>query len=208
MYVLLIHSTPLVVADIAISKCWDTKCKENHEEMVKRIDRVANKNKHTSTIEHLVYSFIINGISRACLQELARHRMASLSVKSTRYTLKELKDEDWFDTRNEDDWKRAEKFIVMVGKRDIDIKNIDALNDLRDALQTNMSNDYVKYLLPEAYRTSLVWTINARSLQNFLKLRSDKSALWEIQDLALMVYKQIPDDHKFLFDDMIYRKDL
>jgi len=40
------------------------------------------------------------------LQELARHRIASLSVKSTRYTLKELKDCKPFDTT---DYESAER---------------------------------------------------------------------------------------------------
>jgi len=61
------------------------------------IHRVGNKMKHASTLEHLVYTFYIQGISRACLQELARHRIASLSVKSTRYTTsRELKFEKPF----------------------------------------------------------------------------------------------------------------
>jgi thymidylate synthase (FAD) len=42
---------------------------------------------HHSVLEHSVITFYIKGISRAVLQELARHRIASYSVKSTRYTL-------------------------------------------------------------------------------------------------------------------------
>ncbi len=57
------------------------------------IDRVGNQFHHASILEHISFNFFIDGISRACLQELARHRIASLSVKSSRYTLKELKDE-------------------------------------------------------------------------------------------------------------------
>jgi thymidylate synthase (FAD) len=108
MKIELIHNTPLWVAAKAIRKCWasegksDTElnllndvvvCGENDKEL---IHRVGNKFKHASTLEHLVYTFDIDGISRACLQELVRHRMASYSVKSTRYTLKELKDEECF----------------------------------------------------------------------------------------------------------------
>ena len=97
MKITLISYTPLYVADTAISKCWNTECKNNYEDMVQRIDRVANKNKHSSTIEHLVYSFDIDGISRACLQELVRTRISSFSVRSSRYTLsKELKNEKPF----------------------------------------------------------------------------------------------------------------
>ena len=57
--------------------------------------------------------------------------------------------------------------------------------------------------MPEAYITSLVMTINARSLQNFLELRSSKHALWEIQLLAKAMYEAIPDEHKFLYDNII-----
>ena len=63
--------------------------------------------------------------------------------------------------------------------------------------------DDAKYLLPESYKTSLVWTINARSLQNFLALRSSLSALPEIQELALNIYKAIPSEHKFIFKNIM-----
>ena len=90
MIVKLLNNTPLWIADKAIGKCW---AKEKEECDVNRIERVANKFKHASTIEHLSYTFDIDGVSRALLQELARHRIASYSVKSTRYTLKELKND-------------------------------------------------------------------------------------------------------------------
>lgn len=170
------------------------------------INRIGNKYKHGSTLEHLNYSFDIDGISRACLQELARHRHASLSVKSTRYTLKELKEEKSFDVNTTQDWLRAEKYLVKSNNQYVDGNSLVALDNLRFALSTGISNDIAKYSLPEAYRTSLVWTINARSLQNFLALRSDKSALWEIRELAYNVFDEIPEDHKYLFEDFIKPK--
>jgi thymidylate synthase ThyX len=51
-------------------------------------------------------------------------------------------------------------------------------------------NDLMKYMLPESFRTSLVWTINIRSLNNFLKLRSDKGSHFEIRKLAGLVYEE------------------
>jgi thymidylate synthase (FAD) len=73
--------------------------------------------------------------------------------------------------------------------------------ELREALKEGISNDEAKYLIPEAYKTSLVMTINARSLQNFLELRSSKHALWEIRDLAKNIYEAIPEEHKYLFEE-------
>ncbi len=152
------------------------------------------------TLEHLVYSFYIQEVSRALLQELARHRIASLSVKSSRYTLKELKNIDKFDIN---DLNNASKFLVLTGDKRVDRASIQALNTLQELLKSGVSNDIAKYALPESYKTELTWTINARSLQNFLKLRSSKSALWEIRKLAREIFENIPVEHKYLFEECI-----
>jgi thymidylate synthase (FAD) len=195
MTVELKHCTPLDVADDAIGKCWDKPSCDGVNK--KRMVRVANKFKHASTIEHITYNFDIDGISRACLQELARHRISSFSVKSSRYTLKELKEVEL----NNGNY---ENFIVHTGNYIVDSNSQSALIELQDAIRSGVSNDIAKYCMPEAYKTSLVWTINARSLQNFLKLRTDKSALREIRELAYEVFSQLPDDHKFLFEEFLY----
>lgn len=217
MEVKLISSTPLEVADIAICKCYGNEPHSDKEKVKARINRVANVSKHASTIEHLSYSFDIDGISRACLQELARHRIASYTVKSSRYTLQELKNESPFLSQNQpnDDYftyfagslcvfdiKITSKYLVLTGNREVDISSMFALHRLWANIRNSIPNDIAKYCMPEAYRTSLVMTINARSLQNFLELRSSKHALWEIQDLAKDMYEAIPNEHKFLFDDI------
>jgi len=202
MRVDLLHYTPLEVCAHAIRTCWQSfdKSDDGGEKDKALIDRVGNKYKHASTLEHLVYTFYIQGVSRALLQELARHRMASLSVKSTRYTLKELKEIEPFDL---DDFEGASKFIVLTGNRDVDSVSIMTLNNLQTLLKKGISNDIAKYALVESYKTELTWTINARSLQNFLALRSSKSALWEIRDLAKEIFNTLPSEHKYIFQDSI-----
>ena len=191
MEVKLLHATPLEVADLAISKCWDKTTDKPKERMY----RVANKFKHASTIEHVTMSFDIDGISRACLQELARHRMQSLSVKSTRYTLKELKEASVVDLHD---------YLVSTGDVHIDVANVKTLQRLQEIMKhKGKSNDMVKYMLPEAYKTSLVSTMNLRALQNFLSLRTDKAALWEIRELAHKMYESVPEEYKFLLKDFV-----
>jgi len=184
----LLHHTPLEVADLAIGKCW---AKET-DKPAERMYRVANKYKHASTIEHINYNFDIDGVSRALLQEIVRHRHASISVQSTRYTLKELRDAPESSLKD---------FLVSPNPEVLE-RNLEALRYLKMMLK-GMSNDEAKYMLPEAYKTSFVWTINMRSLQNFLSLRTDKSALWEIRDLAHEVYRQVPDTHKFMLEEFV-----
>jgi len=198
MKITLMHHTPLEVCAHAIRTCWQSFDKSDNggKKDKELIDRVGNKYKHASTLEHLVYTFYIEGVSRALLQELARHRIASLSVKSTRYTLKELKKAEPF---GEQDYEDAEKFIVLTNNSLVDTASIKALNNLQQVLKAGISNDIAKFCLPESYKTELTWTINARSLQNFIKLRSSKSALWEIRGLANKIYEALPNEHKYLF---------
>ncbi|WP_086232255.1 FAD-dependent thymidylate synthase [Campylobacter devanensis] len=202
MEVTLLNHTPLWVCSNAIRTCWQSFDKgDNGGEIdLALIDRVGNQLKHASTLEHLFYNFYIKGISRACLQELARHRIASLSVKSTRYTLKELKNESEF---KPNDFENASRYIVLTSNEFVDNASINALENLRQILNQNTSLDIAKYCLPESYKTELSWSINARSLQNFLSLRSSKSALWEIRNLANLIYQSLPQEHKFIYQDLI-----
>ena len=202
MQVKLLHNTPLWVASKAIRKCWASEAKSDNggEKDKELIYRVGNKNKHASTLEHLNYTFDIDGVSRALLQEKARHRHASISVKSTRYTLKELKDkpnDGSFDYRS---------LVVLTTDTRVNTSILRGLSELQLRLREGISNDLVKYILPEAYKTSYVWTINARSLQNFLELRSSSAALWEIRLLAQAIYDAIPDDHKYLFKECMQQE--
>lgn len=204
MEVKLLNFTPLWVCSNAIRTCWQSFDKgDNGGEIDKElINRVGNKFKHASTLEHLHYNFYIKGISRALLQELARHRMASLSVKSTRYTLKELKKESEFKIG---DFENASRYIVLTGNEMVDNYSIQALENIRQILNKINTLDIAKYALPECYKTELTWSINARSLQNFLHLRTSKSALWEIRNLAYEIYNSLPDEHKFIFKESVYK---
>ena len=90
MEVKLLHSTPLEIVDIAICKCYGNEPHSDEAKVKARINRVANVSKHSSVVEHSSYSFDISGISRACLQQICRHRISSYTVQSTRYVLSRL----------------------------------------------------------------------------------------------------------------------
>ena len=200
------------------------------------MNRVGNEFKHASILEHISFNFFIDGISRACLQELARHRIASLSVKSSRYTLKELKEEKiliqrklieedteykyqgdgWWikdgtpyysDRLNHTmiyDTKLVEKYCVIPQNLLSYNKKLHYTNKgrmlwtIQENLKEGQSNDVAKYDLGESYRTQLTWTINMRSLQNFLSLRTDRTALPEIRLLAHLIYEALPADAQSL----------
>lgn len=195
MKVELLHFTPMIIAVQAIRTCYNScdKSDDLGEKDIKLIKSIIANN-HTSTIEHISYNFKISGISRALLQELSRHRIASLSVKSTRYTLRELKG------KNQDELK---DYLVKIND------TIDEYNKFRLATiqalinEQNLSNDELKYMLPEAFKTELMLTINARSLRNLLELRLSSKALKEFRELAKALYRELPELHRVLFDDIV-----
>ena len=208
------------VAVTAARTCWDSFSKGGNYECpsdtlveadIALLDRLIHKNKHESIAEHITYSWNIEGLPRFVLVELTRHRLCSYSVKSTRYTLKELKDEEPFIIQETDpngelvwifDYNRASKYID-INPNALPESQLFQLEYLRKAIAVNkLSLDEAKSLVPESYLTNLVWTINIRSLRNFLHLRLSKSAHFKIRQLAELVYDAIPEEHRFLFSDL------
>ena len=99
-----------------------------------------------------------------------------------------------FGTVDHESLLRAEKYIHLTGDDDVDYASICALENLRELVVAGKSNDIAKYALPECWRVRLTATINLRSLQNFLSLRTDRKALPEIQHLARLIYESLPTD--------------
>ena len=167
------------------------------------IKRVGFKLMHQSILEHSMLSYHIK-CSRAMLQELSRQRHISLTVKSTRYTLKELKNEEPFYL--ESDWhcqdtevgKRASKYIRFTGRDRTDHNSIVALDNLRDDIKAGVPNDEAKYCLPESFWTEMQLTLNLRELLHILSLRTAKEALKEFRLVAYSMFKVLPDDYKEL----------
>lgn len=125
---------------------------------------------HYSLLEHASFTFKIEGISRACSHQLVRHRLASFAQVSQRY-VKIEQEHDWYVTppSSPPDYHTIMEVLRLAYER-----QIEAGFPLEDA----------RYLLPNATKTDLVMTANARSLHNFFALRCCDRAQWEIRALA------------------------
>jgi thymidylate synthase (FAD) len=127
---------------------------------------------HLSILEHISFTFRIEGLSRVAQQQLTRHRMASYTIQSERHTrpegfvvpdtvLKALGDDEAGEL-----WNRA-----------LDIYNI--------LLERGVPKEDARFLLPlGAESGTIICTMNLRELRHFFDLRRASSAQWEIRDLA------------------------
>ena len=146
---------------------------------------------HESVLEHINLTYSIKGISRALLQEIARHRHISLSVESTRHTLR--------------------KFIATKRLIDVTECDEDRLNFVLRLAEfarkhSDMSNDELKYFLPEFWPTKLVLTSNIRELRHILNLRTAPAALKEFRDLARAMYEAVPEQFKYLLKECVHEE--
>ncbi len=153
---------------------------------------------HESPIEHVSFTFGVEGISRACSHQLVRHRIASYSQKSQRYVC-----EDSFDfvipPEIESIPEAKAEFINQMELIDKGYKNLANLltkkhtealvlsgMDEKEAekIAKKKAFEDARFLLPNACETKIVVTMNARSLMNFFRHRCCNRAQWEIKDVA------------------------
>ena len=150
------------------------------------LDRIITAG-HESVLEHINLTYSVKGISRALLQELSRHRHISLSVESTRHTLKKQLDYTKF-------FDELPKEYLEFGFHFV---------NFADA-HPDMPNDKLKYYLPEFWPTNLILTSNVRELRHIIKLRTAPAALKEFQKLARALFDAVPDGFKYFLEDCIY----
>lgn len=211
MNVELLFISPKYLVMKGIRKCWKSDDLSDSDitndilgEKDKGLIRNIIKFGHTSTLEHSLLTFDVNGISRALLQELSRHRIGvSPSVESTRYTMRKILNEK----------SKVSDVLVKTGDPVLDTMNIVHMNSIRDYLKRtkertgeDVPNDIAKYGLVESYMVSEQISFNFRSFGHFIELRDSKRALWEIRDLAQNMLTLIPEDYMIFFEDIANRK--
>ncbi len=130
---------------------------------------------HYSVLEHVSFTFGIEGISRACSHQLVRHRLASYSQQSQRYVSHE---------------KRFDAVVPATIAEKPDLLEryrgfLDQSHQLyRELLEAGIPAEDARFVLPNAAETKLVMTMNARELLHFFELRCCRRAQWEIRAMA------------------------
>jgi thymidylate synthase (FAD) len=186
----LIHCSGLDIAEMAARTCTATtdKMSDTWMDCEAFLMRLVEQG-HMSVFEHVNYTFSIKGVSRALLQELARHRHISLSVESTRWALKRIM------ASNPEMVLPKSLEEVYVGLQ---------MEWIRSLLKEGIPNDEVKYLIPECLPTNLVLTLNLRELIHIYRLRTSMRALKEFHDLMIDIAQCLPPPHFRILTNAAY----
>ena len=167
------------------------------EKADKFIEKLASLG-HESPIEHVSFTFAVEGVSRVLTHQLVRHRMASYSQQSQRY-VKLDQFEYIMPPMIEKNENAKAIFIKAMQEDQIHYDN------LVETLQSSYYNEFfedgysekksksmsekkaiedARFVFPNACETKIVFTMNARTLMHFFKHRCCDRAQWEIRDLA------------------------
>ena len=164
------------------------------------IVRMVVENDYTSAIEHIYFTFDISEISIALSRELLEHRIASHTARSTRYNIE--KDFGYVippPIRDDEELVKIFK-EAMESARQNYIKIYEKM--LEKGYSKSEALEVARYVLPMATHTHYIWTINARSLINFLGLRLCKSAAPEMRELAQKIYDIVVKIYPEIFKDI------
>ena len=137
---------------------------------------------HTSTFEHVSFTFGIDDLSRVASHQLVRHRLASFSQQSQRYVKMQY------------DPLSAEADRAVIIPPSIQ-NNPEALKIFQESvklsqetyvklIELGIAKEDARFILPHGHSTRLVMTMNARELHHFFELRLCRRAQWEIHELA------------------------
>jgi thymidylate synthase (FAD) len=154
-----------------------------------RLFRMIVRSGHTSTLEHLSFTFAIEGVSRALLAQLTRHRVGfSYSVQSQRYVKFGSNDRsggfDYVVPASVDN--NSEAFRVF----DVAMNDLQAIYD--DLRALGVPAEDARAVLPQAAACNLVMTANLRAILEFYSKRKPcKGAQKEITQLAEALRKAV-----------------
>jgi flavin-dependent thymidylate synthase len=114
--------------------------------------------------------------SRSCSMQMLRHKFLDFCQLSQRFAIQQP------------------EFIVpsnmpMVTESHYFHSCVDGYNDYLILLNNEIKKEDARYLLPESAFTSMAVVANFQAIRDFLALRLDKHAQWEIRTIAVIIGK-------------------
>lgn len=210
----------LCYSRVGISEIGENLDKENIEKFLNMLLDLG----HESPVEHVSFTFAIEGVSRSLTHQLVRHRIASYSQQSQRYV--KLDQFEYIVPPSIEEDERARELFIKAMEEDQRVYNelVDILSNKHydklisegknekeaKRLSEKMAIEDARYVFPNACETKIVVTMNARSLLNFFRHRCCNRAQWEIHNLADLMLKEVkkvaPTIFKFAGPSCVYDK--
>lgn len=178
-------SARLCYSPIGAEELVESMSKAQIESLLNKIVEM----EHLSTLEHVSFTFAIEGVSRVLTHQLVRHRIASYSQQSQRYV-----------SEHEFEYimpPTIEKNLVAKEKFEQLMNSVRSTYD--ELIGLGINKEDARYCLANATETKIVVTMNARTLLHFFQLRCCARAQWEIRRMAELMLAEVKQVAPLLF---------
>lgn len=166
----------LCYSDCGATELMDTMEQPKIEAFLAKLADVG----HDSPVEHVTFTFAVEGVSRVLSHQLVRHRIASYSQKSQRYV-----------REGQFEYITPPGIAADPEANALFTRTMQEIQAAYNQLAVVVHREDARYVLPNACETKLVITMNARSLKNFFELRCCQRAQWEIRRLAIAMLREV-----------------
>ncbi len=166
------------------------------ERMERLIGQIAASGHH-SILEHVSFTFAVEGCSRSASHQLVRHRLASYSQQSQRYVVGP------FPYVTPASWERAGP--ELLGRYRQAMADLDQLYEA--ALAAGVPAEDARFVLPQAVTTHLTMSMNLRELIHAVGLRTCVRAQWEIRQLFTRAVEAVRAINPFLASFLVVKCD-
>jgi len=170
------------------SEIFDRMDSDKAKRIIKRVTGYG----HVSVIEHASFTFSIEGVSRAMTHQLVRHRVASYTQQSQRYVT----------------YNTLEKYVTPASiadkteAKELFKETLERISKTYNKLlNLGIPKEDARFILPNACKTNIIVTMNARELCHFFNLRCCVRAQWEIREAATEMLKQVKKVAPVLFEN-------
>ena len=176
----------------------DLKARISEKDQSAFIQKLMNMG-HESVLEHASFTFGIEGVSRALLAQITRHRVGvAFSVQSQRYV----------------SYENGFGYIIPESIASLGEEAVRKYHEQMETIQSwytdwqkqlgnqgERSNEDARFVLPNACETRIVMTMNVRELRHFFSLRMCNRAQWEIRRMAEEMFRLCYETAPALFRD-------
>ena len=180
------------LADVAAAMCVGKYTEAANQLECKNLLPAINSG-HDSVLEHLPLTWVIEDVSRALTHQLIRHRIASYSQLSQRYAKVDT-NEEWY----------IEPESIVTYSRNIIDKYRDLMDNIaefyQEMISKNIPNEDARMILPNACFTSIMVSMNARSLVEQCSKRLCNRAQWEIRQMFKLMRDSIKDVYPHVWE--------
>jgi len=182
--------TAALSARVCYSPLETDKIKLSDKEVGKLIRRIL-KSGHHSVLEHVSFTYALEGVSRVATHQLVRHRLASYSQQSHRYT--KIKEDQFVQPPDIQNNKKAYDLYQKA------IQN--AIGTYDELIDMGIKREDARFIIPQGVSSNIIVTMNARELLHFFTLRCCVRAQWEIRSAAIEMLRLAKTKAPVIFEN-------